>query len=74
LLIYPLDFGVSLLNKSYDVPFVWRHNLSRIFPGEKALTRDEASRLCDGRLDLRNLVAHHEPIYHVIKRGMSDYL
>jgi Abi-like protein len=58
-------FWVSLLNKSYDVPFVWRHNLSRIFPGEKTITRDEASRLCDGLLDLRNRVAHHEPIYHL---------
>jgi Abi-like protein len=58
-------FWVSLLNKSYDVPFSWRYNLARIFPGEQTIPRSDAARLCDGLLDLRNRVAHHEPIYHL---------
>jgi hypothetical protein len=58
-------FWVSLLGKSYDIPFVWRKNLARIFPGEEGITREIAAQLCDGPLDLRNRVAHHEPIYHL---------
>ncbi|MGE5513810.1 MAG: Abi family protein [Bacteroidota bacterium] len=58
-------FWVSLLGKHYDLPFVWRHNLKRVFPAEPSITRDEASAICDQLLDLRNRVAHHEPIFHL---------
>lgn len=58
-------FWVSLLTKSYDVPFVWRHNLARVFPHQPALTRQSASEICAGLLDLRNRIAHHEPVYHL---------
>src|SRR5262249_25127224 len=67
-------FWVSLLNKSYDVPFAWRYNLVRIFPGEKSMTRTEASDLCDGLLDLRNRVAHHDPIYHLPLTDRRNHL
>jgi Abi-like protein len=58
-------FWVALLNSSYDIPFSWRYNLGRIFPGDTGLTRETASGLCNSLLDLRNRVAHHEPIYHL---------
>jgi hypothetical protein len=58
-------FWVALFSPSYDVPFSWRYNLTRIFPGDKAMTRATAATICGGLLDLRNRVAHHEPIYHL---------
>lgn len=58
-------FWVSLLTKSYEIPFVWRHNLTRVFPNAPGLTREEASQAAGALLDLRNRIAHHEPIYHL---------
>jgi hypothetical protein len=58
-------FWVSLLSGSYDVPFLWRSNLRRIFPNDPTLQRAEAWKACDGLLDLRNRIAHHEPILHL---------
>ncbi len=58
-------FWVALLNASYDVPFAWRYNLRRVFPHDASLDRLTASELCSHLLDLRNRVAHHEPIYHL---------
>lgn len=58
-------FWVSLLNKSYEVPFSWRYNITRIFPHDRSIGRVEAADLCDKLLDLRNRAAHHEPIYHL---------
>lgn len=58
-------FWVSLLAGAYDVPFVWRHNLKRIFPHEPRIARADAHALCDRALTLRNRVAHHEPVYHL---------
>ena len=63
-------FWVSLLSTKYDVPYVWRYNLARIFPHEKGLTRDVAWDRCDAALTLRNRIAHHEPIYHL---DLLDY-
>lgn len=57
-------FWVSLLSKSYDVPYRWRHNCSRVFSYD-AIDRDKAFSLCSDLLDLRNRVAHHEPIFHL---------
>ncbi|HZG28506.1 MAG TPA: Abi family protein [Ensifer sp.] len=56
-------FWVSLLSKRYDVPYSWRHNISRVFPHDQALDRQAAWEKCDRILTLRNRVAHHEPIY-----------
>ncbi len=58
-------FWVSLLAKSYDVPFAWRYNLPKIFPNEPRLDRANAITMAGHLLDLRNRVAHHEPIYHL---------
>lgn len=58
-------FWVSLLGKSYDVPFSWPTNLRRVFPHDKALDRRNAWAICDELLDLRNRIAHHEPILHL---------
>lgn len=59
-------FWVSLLTKKYDVPFAWRYNLLKVFPG-KANERDRLamSEMCDRMLVLRNRVAHHEPIFQL---------
>lgn len=59
-------FWVSQLGKSYAVPYVWQSNLKfRVFTNDHALTRNVASEICDDLLDLRNRVAHHEPIFHL---------
>lgn len=58
-------FWVSLLSSSYEVTFSWRYNLVRVFPNERTLSRADAWKICDATLQLRNRVAHHEPIYHL---------
>lgn len=59
------SFWVSLLSRSYDTPFVWRNNLARIFPGAPGITRAAAHQSCARQLELRNRIAHHEPIHHL---------
>ncbi|MEM5492467.1 hypothetical protein [Hoeflea sp. AS16] len=56
-------FWVSQLSKRYEIPYVWRHNLSRVFPHDKALDRQAVWEKCNGLLTLRNRIAHHEPIH-----------
>lgn len=56
---------VSLLGKSYEVPFSWRYNLARIYPHDRSVTRAAAAELCRGLLDLRNRIAHHEAIFQL---------
>jgi hypothetical protein len=58
-------FWVALLTKSYDVPFAWPHNLPRVFPNDRSLRRAVAASECGAMLDLRNRIAHHEPIFHL---------
>ena len=59
-------FWVSLLSTRYDVPFTWRYNLSaRVFINDATIDRQMASNMCSGLLNLRNRVAHHEPIFHL---------
>jgi len=70
-------FWVALLTKSYDVPFTWRYNLPRVFPHGGRLSRSDAATMCDSLLDLRNRIAHHEPIFHLAlpdKRSELDVL
>lgn len=63
-------FWVSLLGKSYDIPFAWRYNLSaKIFKNDPSIDRQAAFDACDRLLDLRNRVAHHEPIFHLDLAG-----
>lgn len=56
-------FWVSLLSKNYEIPFAWRYNLKRVFPIDAALTRRPSWEICNDMLNLRNRVAHHEPIF-----------
>ena len=53
---------MALLITAYENPFVWRSNLLRIFPHDPHLHRDAAWSACNRILDLRNRIAHHEPI------------
>lgn len=58
-------FWVSMLSKRYDVPYVWRNNLPRVFPQDRGLDRETAWAKSDAILRLRNRVAHHEPVFHL---------
>jgi hypothetical protein len=60
-----VGFWVSLLTKGYDIPYGWRNNLTRIFPNDKGLDRIGAWKICEDASNLRNRIAHHEPIYHL---------
>jgi len=70
-------FWVSLLSKSYDIPFSWRYNLQRVFPHEPQIARSDASAISGRLLELRNRIAHHEPILNlplINARGDLDRL
>ena len=58
-------FWVGLLGRGYEVPFAWRSNLQRVFPGGQGLPREAIWAICDDLLKLRNRIAHHEPIFHL---------
>jgi len=57
-------FWVSMLTARYDGHLNWKYNLARVFPFEAAIPRIDAHAACDRMLDVRNRIAHHEPIYH----------
>ncbi len=66
-------FWVSQLSSSYAVPYAWNYNIVRIFPNDKALDMRLAWQICDRTLNLRNRIAHHEPIYHLdLQRNYDD--
>ncbi|WP_155263663.1 Abi family protein [Sphingomonas segetis] len=73
-------FWVSQLGAGYAIPYGWHGpNLKfRIFPNDHDLTRQDAADMCDGLLDLRNRVAHHEPIFHLsledLRADLDDVL
>jgi hypothetical protein len=72
-------FWVSQLGKSYTIPYGWHHNLKhRVFTNDPSMTREDASAICDDLLDLRNRVAHHEPIFQRpldrLKADLDDIL
>ena len=72
-------FWVSQLGSGYSVPYGWHHNLKfRIFTNDQTLTREDAADMCDDLLDLRNRVAHHEPIFHLaldeLREDLDDVL
>jgi hypothetical protein len=54
--------GIAL-NRELRGSLVWRHNLVRIFPNNPAISRIEATEICES-LMLQNRIAHHEPIFH----------
>ncbi len=69
-------FWVALLATSYAVPFSWHYNLSRVFPNMQQPDRAVLSAKCNGLLDLRNRVAHHEPVFHLalpnLRRDLAE--
>lgn len=67
-------FWVSQLTQSYETPYAWRYNLTRVFPHDGSLTRDTVSTMCDRILNVRNRIAHHEPIYHLPLSDVRDDL
>ena len=58
-------FWVSQLSKAYEVPYTWRYNLAKVFPNDSGLTARQAWEICDRTLNLRNRIAHHEPIFQL---------
>lgn len=59
-------FWVALLARAYEVPFAWRYNLTRrVFSHGDEMARPIIAQICSRLLDLRNRVAHHEPIFHL---------
>ena len=60
-------FWVALMSKRYAIPFRWgpHGNLQRIFPHEPKIDQQEVGEICNRLLDLRNRVAHHEPVFHL---------
>jgi hypothetical protein len=67
-------FWVSQLTQSYDTPYAWRYNITKVFPHDPSLTRSVASTMCDRVLDVRNRIAHHEPVYHLPLDEIRDDL
>jgi hypothetical protein len=67
-------FWVSQLSKSYDLAYSWRKELYRIFPHEPTIQRATASNICTRLLDVRNRVAHHEPIFQMDLPEIRDDL
>ena len=63
-------FWVSLLSDSYEIPFGWKTAIGRVFSYDAGLDRPTAHGLCIRMLDIRNRIAHHEPIYHL---ALTDY-
>ncbi|MDR7102818.1 hypothetical protein [Croceicoccus sp. BE223] len=59
-------FWVSQLGSNYQAQYGWKANIKfRIFTNDHSITLDDASAISDDLLDLRNRVAHHEPIFHL---------
>jgi hypothetical protein len=58
-------FWVSLLSDSYEISYGWRTAIGRVFAYDATLDRPTAHKLCGSLLDVRNRIAHHEPIYHL---------
>ena len=58
-------FWVSQLSKAYEVPYTWQYNLAKVFPNNTRMKARDAWEICDRTLNLRNRIAHHEPIYQL---------
>jgi hypothetical protein len=71
-------FWVSQFGKNYAAQYGWTNNLKfRIFVNDHSVTRDIAEETSNDLLDLRNRVAHHEPIFHLpldLLRGDIDLM
>lgn len=58
-------FWVSLLSDSYEIPYGWKTGIGRVFAYDAALDRATGHALSVRILDVRNRIAHHEPISHL---------
>ncbi len=59
-------FWVSQFGRDYAAQYGWKNNLRfRIFTNDGEMGRELANLMCNELLDLRNRVAHHEPIFHL---------
>lgn len=69
-----LGFWVSLLTRSYRVPFGWHGpGLRSVFPHDPSLTQPDVYRICNDVRILRNRVAHHEPLLNMpVSRIRAD--
>ncbi|WP_161958845.1 Abi family protein [Ferruginivarius sediminum] len=62
----PFGFWTSLLTARYDVPLKWNHNIRRSFPHiPRGCSRGTIAGSADRIRDIRNRIAHHEPILHL---------
>lgn len=68
------SFWVGVMGKGYDIPFTWRNWVKRVFPNDATADRAKMHGICMDLLDLRNRIAHHEPIYHLDLQGLRDDL
>jgi hypothetical protein len=61
-----LGFWVSLLTRSYIVPFGWHGpGLRTVFPNDPTLTQSIVYQICNDARLLRNRVAHNEPLFRM---------
>ncbi len=59
-------FWVSQFGTDYGAQYGWANNIKfRVFTNDHTITRLIADKKCNDLLDLRNRVAHHEPIFHL---------
>src|SRR6185437_13220766 len=62
-----LGFWVSMLTRKYDVPFGWATRIKMAFPNLPAgCNRQTVYRPLEDIRILRNRIAHHEPIFHLM--------
>jgi hypothetical protein len=66
-------FWVNQFRKTYEAHYGWQKNLtSKIFVNNASVTRHQAEAISADLLELRNRVAHHEPIYSLDLRDLRD--
>lgn len=68
-------FWVSQFGLDYAAQYGWTNNLKfRIFTNDHSIGRQYADDACNDLLELRNRVAHHEPIYHLDLAALRNAL
>lgn len=60
----PFEFWTFLFSRRYDMA-LWRPALRRVFRKSPSLTRGDVYLALTSLKDLRNRIAHHEPIYRM---------
>lgn len=64
----PFGFWIGLLGKGYAKTQLWGDHLRKAFPHKEGLQRKQCHALLQPLRDLRNRIAHHEPI---LKRDLD---